>query len=137
MEENKKLDDFIKKSIQEVGLEKPSLDFTDLVLSKIAAESEISPVFHYQPILSKSTWFIILGTVASIFGFVFFGNPDLENTMFSFLQLNKMTAFNILGEIPSPEVSNTFIYSFLIFAIFVIVQVFMIKQRLDRQYDMS
>lgn len=137
MEENKKLDDFIKKSVQEVGLEKPSLDFTDLVLSKIEVESEKSPAFQYQPILSKSTWFIILAMVAAIFGYVIFGNPNLENTMFSFSQLNKMTAFNILGEIPSPEVSNTFIYSFLIFTIFVILQVFMIKQRLDRHYDVS
>ena len=137
MEENKKLDDFIKKSVQEVGLEKPSLDFTDLVLSKIEVESEISPAFQYQPILSKSTWFIILAMVAAIFGYVIFGNPNLENTMFSFSQLNKMTAFNILGEIPSPEVSNTFIYSSLIFTIFVILQVFIIKQRLDRQYDLS
>ena len=137
MEENKKLDDFIKKSIKEVGLEKPSVNFTDLVVSKIEAESAKPHVFQYQPIFSKSTWLIILAMVTAIFVYVIFGNPDLETTWFSISQLNKMTTFNVLGKIPSYDVSSTFVYGILIFTFFVMVQVLVIKQRFDKYYSLN
>lgn len=137
MEENKKLDDFIRKSIKTVGLEEPSVDFTDLVLSKIQFESDKSAVFEYRPLFSKSTWAILIAIVAAIFIYVIFGNPDLDHTWFSFSQLNKMTAFNVLGKIPTYDVSSTLLYGVLIFTFFVLVQIFLINQRFKNHYKLS
>ena len=137
MEENKELDDFISKSIKEVGLEKPSVSFTDLVLSKIENESKKSTVFEYQPILSKSTWGMILAVIAGLFAYVILANPDLENSWVSFLQLNRVATFNVMGKIPDLEVSSTFVYGILIFTFFVMIQVYIIKQRFDKRYSLN
>ena len=137
MEEDKKLDDFIGKSIKSVGLDKPSLDFTNSVLSKIQVESQTKAVFEYRPIISKSTWAIIFAIVVAIFTYVIFGNSDQGNTWFSFSQLNMVTSFNVLGKMSSFELSNTFVYGILVFTFFLLIQVLLIKQRFERHYKPS
>ncbi len=136
MEENKKLDDFIRKAIKEVGLEKPSLDFTDLVLSKIQTEEEKSAVFKFQPILSKKTWFIIICAIITLFAYLLLGDLEMESPWFSISQLNRLTAYNLSATLPDLPISSTFIYGFLIFTFFVVVQVFMLKQRVNRSFDL-
>lgn len=136
MEENKKLDDFIRKTIKEVGLEKPSLDFTDLVLSKIQAEEEKTAVFEFQPILSKKAWFIIICAVIALFAYLLLGDLEIEIPWFSISQLNRLTAYNLSITVPDLPISSTFIYGFLIFTFFVVVHVFMLKQRVNRGFDL-
>ncbi len=137
MEENSALDDFIRKTVEEVGLEKAPVDFTNSVMSKIKTEAERSSVFIHRPLISKFTWFVIISVVVAVFAYVIFGNQDTESTWFSILQLNRLAAFNQLGRIPSPVVSNTFVYGFLIFAFFAVVQVIMIKKRFNKQYSLN
>ena len=71
MEENKELDDFIRRSIKAAGLEKPSVDFTDSVLSKIKLANEQESVMVTKPLFSKTTWFLILAAVVAVFSYVF------------------------------------------------------------------
>ena len=136
MEENKKLDDFIRKTIKEVGLEKPSPNFTNLVLSKIQAEEEKAAIFQFQPILSKKVWFIIIGGVIALFAYLLLGDLEIENPWFSISRLNQLTAYDLSVTIPDLPVSSTFIYGFLIFTFFVVVQVFMLKQSVNRSFDL-
>ena len=132
MEEDKKLDSFIRKSIKELGLEKPSLQFTDVVLSKIQGNTSVSPTFVYKPLFSKSTWLIILTVVATIFVYLILDQSEIKTTWFSIAKLNQLASFNLFGKMPSLPISNTFVYGFLIFSFFAIVQVFMIKQRFNK-----
>lgn len=137
MEENKKLDDFVRKTVKEVGLEKPSLEFTDSVLSRIQTHSEKSTVFDYQPLLSKRVWLIVGSLISLVFAYLIFGNPKMGDVWFSIARLNRFTQFNLSGIVPDLAVSNTFIYGFIIFTFFMMIQVLIIKQRFDKRYDMS
>lgn len=137
MEENKELDDFIRKSINEVGLENPSEDFTNLVMSSIKVDSETSTVFKYQPLISKTTWFIIITLVAAIFAYVIFGQPNTKATWLSAIQLNKLSSFNLMGRMPSISVSNTFVYGILAVTFFVWIQILVLKKRVDKTYNFN
>lgn len=134
MEEDKNLDDFIRKSIKEVGLEKPSVDFTDSVLSKIATANQKKSVLVTKPLLSRTTWFLTLAALAAIFGHVIFSNSTTESTWLAAVKLNKLTSFNLSLHIPELSSSTAFIYGSIAIVLFVWIQVFLVKQRLDKRY---
>lgn len=134
MEENKELDDFIRKSIKEVGLEEPSVDFTDLVLSKVELVNQKERVLITKPLLSKTTWFLILAAVVTIFGYVLLANSTVESTWLAVIQLNKLTSFNLSLNMPELSFPTTFIYGSIAIALFVWIQVFLLKQRLNKTY---
>ena len=136
MEENKELDDFIRKSIKEVGLEKPSADFTGSVLSKIAVANQKASVLVTKPLLSKTTWFLTLASVAAIFGYVLFGNSTTESTWLAAVLLNKLTSFNLSLHMPQLSFSNTFIYGSIAIALCVWIQVFLIKNYFVKNYSL-
>ncbi len=46
-DKDKKLDTFVRKAIIEVGLDSPSVDFTQSVLSEIQADAQKSKAFVY------------------------------------------------------------------------------------------
>ncbi|MFK7813931.1 MAG: hypothetical protein AB8B59_15655 [Maribacter sp.] len=133
MEENKELDDFIRKSIAEVGLENPSIDFTNSVLSKIELENQNESVLVSKPLLSKATWFIILAALTVIFGYVLI-NSNTESTWLTAEQLNKFDTFNRSLNIPELSFSTTFIYGSISIALCVWIQIFFLKGRLDKNY---
>jgi len=137
MEKNKELDDFIRKSIKEVGLETPSIDFTDSILSKIAVANEKNSLLVTKPLLSKTTWFLILAAVAAIFGYVLLGNSTTESVWLTAIQLNRLTSFNLSLNMPNLAPSATFIYGSIAIALFVWIQVFLLKQKLNRRYITS
>jgi hypothetical protein len=137
MEENKELDDFIRKSVNQVGLEKPSVDFTNLVISKINANVARSSVFVHQPLFSTTTWFIIAAIVVAIFAYVIFGQTGQESTWNSIFQLNKLASFNLMGSIPKIPVSNTIFYGVLSVAFFGCLQIIVLKKRVDNAYKLN
>lgn len=132
MEEDRNLEDFIRKSIKEVGLENPSKDFTDNVLNIIENKAPAPTNLVFKPLLSKTTWFVILSAVAAIFIYLIFGNPNLESTWISVSQWNHLVSFNLLGELPQPAVSKTFVYACLIITGFVWIQVLMLKHHFNK-----
>lgn len=136
MEENKELDDFLRKSIQEIGLDKPSLDFTSVVMSKINVEAERSVVFVHKPLFSTSTWFVVIAMVAAIFSYVIVGQSKKETTALWLSKLNNLTSFNLMAHMPEILVSNTFIYGILAVTFFVWVQIFLLKKHIDNAYSL-
>lgn len=137
MEENKKLDDFIKASIKDIGLEKPSVDFTELVLSKIEADTQMNAVRVYKPLFSKMAWFVLVTVVASIFGYAIFSSPEVESSWFTLSQIDKLITSNLTAKISVLAVSNTYVYGFLMVTLFLCVHVILLKQRFDKQYRLQ
>lgn len=133
MEENKELDDFIRKSVKELGLEKPSVDFTDTVLSKIHLESQ-KTVLRHQPLFSKTTWFVVLSLVSFIFVYAIFGGSGSESTLLAAVELNKLTSINLSLNLPKFSLPAAFIYGSVVVTFFVWIQVFLVKKQLDKRY---
>lgn len=134
MEENKALDDFIRKTISEVGLESPSTDFNDLIWEKIERETTENTTYVHQPLFSKTTWFCFGAVFTSIFIYAIIGNYEKSHIWFSLINLNRFTSLNIGSVLSKMEISNLYVYGILILTLSVICQVFIIKKRHDKQY---
>jgi len=134
MEENKQLDDFIRKSIKEVGLEEPSIDFTEALMSKLAIAHQKDNVFVAKPLLSKTTWFFIIAAVAAVFGYVLFSDSTVESSWLAAIKLNRLTSYNLALNVPKLSFSDAFVYGSIAIALCVWLQVFIIKQSLDKRY---
>ncbi len=132
MEENKELDDFIRRSIKATGLENPSIDFTDSVLSKIKLANEQESVMVAKPLFSKTTWFLILAAVVAVFSYVFMAKSTAESTWLAAIELNKLTSFNLSLYIPELYSSSAFVYGSIAITLFVWIQVFLLQQRLHK-----
>lgn len=136
MEENKErnLDNFVRKSVKEVGLERPSDSFTETLLAKIEASQQKVSVTAYKPLISKAGWFVLALVVTGLSALVLFGNVDTRLAWLEKMNMGAIPKIEFLDALPSLAVSNTILYSLLIFAIFAIFQVVLLKQRLDRRY---
>lgn len=126
--ETKNIDDLVKKMMASTSPEKPSLNFTDTVMSQIYALNT-SKAFVYKPLISKSAWvFIAIGFVAVIFFVVFISSSEpsgwlkvLNNTLSDL----KFTSFKI---------SKTAAYAFILLGLMVCVQVSLLKHHIDKRY---
>lgn len=138
MEENKEreLDIFVKRVVHEIGLEQPSIDFTESVLSKIQVQTQKSAI-SYKPLISKSAWWVLATIFFGICIYVIFGNPPMEIAWPAFSGLNKLTAFNLSVKIPFQSVSNAYVYGFLGLTFFMGIQVFVLKHRFDKRYRLE
>ena len=138
MEENKEkeLDVFVKKVVDEIGLEEPSIDFTKSVLSKIRTETHKSAI-SFKPLISRSIWWVLTTIVFGIFMYVIFGNTSTEINWPAFAILNKLAAFNLSVNIPYQSVSDVYVYGFLGLAFFMGIQVFVLKHHFDKRYSMN
>lgn len=135
MKENadKHLDDLSRKVIGESAVESPSFDFTQTVMSKVKALGT-SRATTYVPLISKPTWlFIGLGIVSSI-GYALFGTSNTETTWFDHIKLNRFIDFSFTNTLTSFDVSQTMVYTALLFAIMLAIQIPILKYQLNKRF---
>jgi len=138
MEENKdnELDIFVKKIVNETGLEQPSNDFTDAVLSNIKfAESKTTTA--YQPPLSKRSWGIFILSVLGLLAYSMIENPGLKSSWFSDKALNWSIPTDFSWSMVQLSISNTYAYAFLGLAFFMGIQILILKHRFDARHNLS
>ena len=139
MEENNdsRFDAFVKEQIKKDGLEQPSLDFTKNVLLQIGEQSTSVVGKGYQPLISKPVWWSLACAFIAIFGYVVFGDFGSEPDKFSVLLFQKIGEFNLLGGLSDIVISNTYVYAFVGLAIFMGVQIYLLKNHFDKRYSMG
>lgn len=114
----------LKSLLNEAGTEKPSADFRNRIMMKVALRNaEIRP---YEPLISKSVW---IGIVAGII--VFIAGVTYLNSDISVSGLN----FEIpdLVNIPEINLSRTMQIAFGFVALFFL-EIPFLKRVLDREY---
>jgi hypothetical protein len=138
MQENNeiKFDAFIRKRIKEEGLEQPSMGFTHTLLTKIGKESKSVFDKNYQPLISKPIWYMVALILITAFGVLILGDFDSEPVWFRQLMV-KVSEFNLVGELPEIAVSRTYVYAFMGLAIFMGVQVYLLKNHFEKRYFMN
>ncbi len=130
MGENKhinELDAFAKKHIQEIEVEKPSIDFTSSIMQSILAQSTLKKI-SYEPLISKKVWFIIIAAIISLFFIpIKAGKRSQEFLEKVDLSFNTNLELPNLLESLSFDVSNSFSYAILLCAVMIIVQIVVLK----------
>lgn len=132
MKTEKNIEESVKYLIQEASVEAPSADFLNKVMDSVKLESKLSLSEVYKPLISKSGWAIITAAIVALSIFIVTGisrNP----TLFSIIDLdifNKINSVNLFRRI---HFSDTFTLSFVLFSIFVILQLVVIKYYVNKQ----
>jgi hypothetical protein len=132
-----KFDQFIQERIKEVGLEKPSLNFTNIVISKIETLREHSEVTVYKPLIPKNIWYSGAAIVIAIFAYLVYGNIDIEFNLLPEMNMQQIGQLNLLDRLPNLNISNIYVYAFIGLAFFVGVQVYLLKNHFDKRYSLD
>lgn len=136
MEENKEkqLDDFVKKVVKNAGLEAPSDDFTQSIMSKIVAQNEKSMVTRYKPLISKTSWLVLAFIAIFLLVYVIFGNSDLNVSWIP--SINEVATDNIgfIKTLENLRLPNTLLYSLTGLTLFIYVQIVFLKKHLESRY---
>ena len=132
-----KFDQFIQNRIKEEGLEKPSLNFTNSVISKIETLNELSEVTVYKPLIPKNIWFSGAAIVIVIFSYLVYGNIDMEFNWLPEMKMQQFGQLNLLDRLPSFNISNIYVYAFIGLAFFVGVQVYLLNNHFNKRYSLD
>ncbi|MFD2565348.1 hypothetical protein [Aquimarina rubra] len=121
----------IQKLVKEAGVENPSTDFLQSVMDEVASVSmDKSPV--YQPLISKKAWVLIsLSVIVLLVSLPFLS----EGT--SILDTLDLSIFS-LDAIKNPfsgfKFHKTTTYGIIFLAILCLLQITVIKRRIDKTY---
>lgn len=129
----KELDAFAKKYVKDIEQEKPSSDFTSILMQKIVEESKVN-VFKTKSLISKKGWLgialILLCTLVITFNQSGESRLDTFNINFSFF--DKIQFINLF-EVGA--ISNTTIYAFLFFGVMIAFQITYLKNYFDKRVN--
>lgn len=132
MKADKNIEDFTKYIMNEAEVETPSADFLNNVMDSVKLESELSSSKVYKPLISKSAWVIITLVFVALSHFILTGNSQ-TSTLLSKLDLSffdKLPSFNLFERI---HFSTTFTFTFILFSILVVFQLYVIKNYFNKQ----
>ena len=126
---NKDLEKFIDKVMKSSTLETPSFDFTAKVMSQVTSTSK-STVTIYKPLISKTTWGILLLLTVGLVVYSVYSKDTINLGWFDQLDLSKVS--NIFSGL---KISNTVMYSLLMFAIMLFIQVPLLKHYYNKRFE--
>ncbi|NHF58084.1 hypothetical protein FK220_001940 [Flavobacteriaceae bacterium TP-CH-4] len=135
-DKEKELNDFIKKVVSEVGVESPSPNFTDSVLSKIQAGKQADTV-AYTPLISRTGWYLMGAVVVVIFAFIILGNGEMDIPWLASSDIETLSNNLFLEAFSNLQVSNTVLYGMAGLAFFVTIQVVLLKNHFGRRLVVS
>ncbi|WP_242085376.1 hypothetical protein [Aestuariivivens sediminis] len=127
---NNPLDVLIKNLIKEDTIERPSLNFSEAVMSRIEILKE-NKVTVYKPLISKWGWTVVVSLCVTVLFYVlFFGNQSESMVWFNTLD------FSVIGDVISGfRLSKVGMYSVLLFGIMFCVQISFLKQHFEKRIE--
>lgn len=123
------MDHFVDKVMKSSTLESPSLDFTVKVMSQITGTSK-STVTVYKPLISKTTWVILLLLTAGIVGFSVYSKDDTTLGWFDKLDFSRIS--NLFSGV---KISQSVMYSLLMLGVMLFIQVPLLKHYFNKRFE--
>ena len=125
-EQFKKEDYFTRSLIKDAGLNKPSMDFKNMVMHKIATNAANS----YQPLISKNIWWFLAITVMALtIGIYVY--PLASTDLLGQWNLSERLNFNFT--LPTVQISKITSYA-LGFLALILLEIPFLKRILMKQY---
>ncbi len=127
------LEIFVKKTIKEAGIEAPSSNFTDSVLANIRRQKPTETV-PYKPVISKMNWFLIIASLIVIVVYTLLSDSTVNLPWLASFDPQSLRAAHLFNGISKMKISNTYLYGVVGFTFFVGVQVFLLKNHINKRY---
>tara|TARA_R110002049_G_scaffold137695_2_gene297737 strand:+ start:1614 stop:2030 length:417 start_codon:yes stop_codon:yes gene_type:complete len=132
---DKYLDDLTKKVFKETSIESPSFNFTDAVMSQVNALSK-SHVTVYKPLISKTTWFLILvGFLAITIYALLYGSQTDSISWLSKLDFSFFSNNAVSNTLSSLKLSKTVMYAIVLFGLMFCVQIPFLKHHFNQRLE--
>ncbi|AYN05925.1 MULTISPECIES: hypothetical protein [unclassified Flavobacterium] len=129
-ESDKYYENLVDKVMAEGTMQKPSADFTSRVMSQVLVLQKTKRIV-YKPLISKSVWAVIFGSLVVFIGYVVFA-PD--KAVGSDLSISTLCYSKIDNLIPVLQFSKNTSYAVLIVVVMVLVQISLLKNYYDKKY---
>ena len=126
---NKPIEKLVDKVMKSSTLETPSFDFTANVMSQVMADSK-SGVTVYKPLISKTAWVVLLVVATLLIAFSVYSGDASSLGLLDKLDLSKVP--NLFSGI---KISPTAMYSLLMFAIMLCIQVPLLKHYFNKRFE--
>ena len=125
-ESDKNIEKFIEKIMAESSLDAPSTDFTLKVMSQILVVEKIK-IQQYTPLISRTIWIVIIGSLISLILYASFGNEQYDS------EIGHSYILNIANIFSGFHFSENTIYAILIVPLMILVQIPLLKNYYDKK----
>ncbi len=121
-EQQKIIDSFVRKTIKSTETEKPSIDFTANIMSKIIIEKQ-SEATKYKSLISKLGWAAIFIVVTSLFAFFYLNDTTEELGWLSTIDYSVFKENQLMQFLSTISMTNSAVYGIIALAVMTIIQV--------------
>jgi len=136
-DKNLNFDEFIKKRVKSEGLETPSMNFTNTIISNIEAQSVLSKEIYGKPLIPKYLWYSGAVMLLLLFSYLIYGNIDVSLSWIPEGKLQQIGQLNLLDKLPNFNVSSIYVYAFVGLAFFVGIQIYLLKSHFDKRFSLN
>ncbi len=127
----KPIEHFVDKVMKSSTLETPSFDFTAKVMSQVKAKvTSRSTVTVYKPLISKTTWGILVLLTAGMIIYSTFSKDTTSLGLIDKLDLSKIP--NVFSGF---KISQTAMYSLLMFTVMLFIQIPILKHYFNKRFE--
>ena len=130
---DKDIEKFVDRLMKDTSLESPSPEFTANLMTKVLA-TEMDKALVYKPLISKRGWYIIIGSVIVLVGYLIFNTSITDAGWFESLGLGSVND-DFLKSLPSIKFSEVTVYSVVLLAILLLVQITFLKKYFNRRLE--
>ncbi|RIA10363.1 hypothetical protein OE09_2218 [Flavobacteriaceae bacterium MAR_2010_72] len=124
---NKDIEHVVDKLMKDASLESPSVDFTSKVMHQVSVTSK-SNVTVYKPLIPKNILIALFALTLGWIGYSMFIGETIEINWLEKLNFNKVSSL-----FSGIKISQTTMYTLLMFAVMLGIQTPILKRYLDKR----
>ncbi len=133
-QKDKQLDQLAKKIMKDTPLESPSINFTDMVMSRVEAV-EVSSVTTYRPLIPKGGWVIIVSILCGLITYAALGYNMESLGWLNNINLKVFPNLELSNPLSGLVIPKIVTYAVVLFGFMLSIQIFFLKRHLSKPFE--
>jgi hypothetical protein len=131
--EDKHLEEFADKLMNETSLERPSTEFTSKVMSQVLAADK-STATLYKPLISKKVWFIIFAAIIALMGYLIINVDAQADSWLDQINFNEINN-DIIKNYAGFKFSDITVYAVVLLTAMLFMQIIFLKSHFNKRVE--
>lgn len=128
---DKKIDDLVKKAIQNTELDAPSFNFTENIMQTIEVIENKKSVI-YKPLISKTVWLVLFIGFVGLIIYTFYA-PNISSG--NLIDFDKVISYLPSINLPKITLSKIAVNSILLISVIIVIQFSILKNYFNKRID--